>query len=342
VEQRIMPALNLPAGSAAPLPARASVSDEAGMTDRRRWTSFLTWAFVLAEMAGRDAFLPSAAHAGDDDAGRSAHALGDTAPIVNNLPNVGISIASDGPETVNYQHASLANFPAATAVSGDLAEAKVVPVAAVLAHGEGSAGGGADFHTGSVALAEGGDGTGVHLGLGEPGLAAFSHTGETLDVGINLSANGLVGDLGEDLGHLPIVGGHLDGGGMTGTTVGGALPVLEPLVSIVGGGNNTHHAQGSSTPVGLPGQLNFASDASPGSSDDLTTQGGYTNYGITLHLDVPGVTQSSDIGVHGEVLGSSGLDHLLMDHLPGSDLHIASDALHFDQALLRTASDILV
>ena len=72
-----MPAASLlspGAVSANRAPPRASVSDESGLVDRRRWTSFLTWAFVLSEMAGRDGWLPNAAHAGEEDLGRSCHA----------------------------------------------------------------------------------------------------------------------------------------------------------------------------------------------------------------------------------------------------------------------------
>ena len=56
-----MPAASLlspGAASANRASPRASVSDESGLADRRRWTSFLTWAFVLSEMAGRDGWLP--------------------------------------------------------------------------------------------------------------------------------------------------------------------------------------------------------------------------------------------------------------------------------------------
>ena len=56
-----MPAASLlqpGAASANRAPPRASVSDESGLVDRRRWTSFLTWAFVLSEMAGRDGTGP--------------------------------------------------------------------------------------------------------------------------------------------------------------------------------------------------------------------------------------------------------------------------------------------
>jgi hypothetical protein len=35
------------------------------------------------------------------------------------------------------------------------------------------------------------------------------------------------------------------------------------------------------------------------------------------------------------------LDIHVADDLPGSGLHVGSDALHLDQAILRTAADVL-
>ena len=125
-----MPAASLlqpGAVSANRAPPRASVSDESGLVDRRRWTSFLTWAFVLSEMAGRDGWLPTAAHAGEEDLGRSGHAGSDTAPIVNNLPTISVSTATEGPEPITYQHAATMPAYAPTGLSSELAEAKITP-----------------------------------------------------------------------------------------------------------------------------------------------------------------------------------------------------------------------
>ena len=82
-------------------------ADAIGATDKRRWLSFLTWAFVLAEMASRDAFLPNAAHAMEDDAGRTPHTPADGAPIANNLPDVNISTATESPDSLPTAKAAL-------------------------------------------------------------------------------------------------------------------------------------------------------------------------------------------------------------------------------------------
>ena len=133
-----MPAASLlqpGAASANRAPPRASVSDESGMVDRRRWTSFLTWAFVLSEMAGRDGWLPTAAHAGEEDLGRSGHAGSDTAPIANSLPTISVSTATEGPEPITYQHAATMPAYAPTGLSSELADAKAAPADETAASG---------------------------------------------------------------------------------------------------------------------------------------------------------------------------------------------------------------
>jgi len=341
-----MPAtLNLPTDAGAnESPPRASVREDAGLVDRRRWTSFLTWAFVLAEMAGRDGFLPTAAHAGDDDAGLSTHGSGDTAPIVNNLPNISVSTATDGPDAVNYQHASLANLPAATGLSSELAEAKIAPAADMLAQGTGAGGG--SGHVGGAPVGEAAnDAVGVNVGLGAPDLAALSHLGAPLDLGLHLdlhlsnTAHGLLGGLADDLGNLPLGGGLLEEvvSNLASTTGSG----LEPVVSLVGVHGDNGGAHGSD--VASPGQFSFGDYPTPASGDELATQsGGYTNYGIALNLGASDIAHgSAEAMVHADALGVTVLDSMPTDHLPGGDLNVPSDALHLDQSLLRTASDIL-
>ena len=85
------------------------VRDTSDLGDRRRWASFLTWAFVLAEMAGRDGILPASAHAGDEALGRTDHASSATAPIANNLPNISVSTATEAPE---FDHLPACTDPA--------------------------------------------------------------------------------------------------------------------------------------------------------------------------------------------------------------------------------------
>ena len=332
-----MPAtLNLPTGAGANgSPQRASEREDADLVDRRRWTSFLTWAFVLAETAGRDGFLPTAAHASYDDAGLSSNGSGHTAPIVNNLPNISVSTATEGPDAVNYQHASLADLPAATGLSSELAEAKIAPGADTLGQG----GGGAGALVGSAAT----DSAGQHVALGTPGLVASSHSGVPVDLGLHLDlAHGLLGGGADSLGNL-LVGELIEAvGSNLASTAGSLLSGLEPVVSLIGinGDNQGAH----SSDVASPGQLSFDDSSSPASSQHelATPSGGYTHYGIALNLGASDIAHgSTEATVHADLLGVNVLDSLPTAHLPGGDLNGPSDALHLDQALLRTASDIL-
>jgi hypothetical protein len=334
-----MPAASLlrPAAvSATRAPPRASVSDESGLVDRRRWTSFLTWAFVLSEMAGRDGWLPTAAHAGEEDLGRSGHAGSDTAPIVNNLPTISVSTATEGPESITYQHAATMPAYAPSGLSSELAEAKITPAVESTASGH-AAGGGGGGHAGDAATDA--DATGAHVSLGDAPFLAFGQDGSPLDLGLHFdlgdTVHGLFGVV-DGLGDLPLVGDLIDnvGSGVASTT-GNLLSTLEPVVSLVGGNGD---AFGSGTAA--PGQLSFG-DGGGTTAHELATPGGYTTYGIALNL---GAGDAGSASASGEVdagpLAGSVLDSFA-DHLSGSHLDASSDALHLDQSVLRTASDIL-
>ena len=187
-----------------------SVREEAALVYRRRWTSFLTWAFVLAEMAGRGGLLPTSAHAGDETLGRADHASGATAPIANNLPNVGVSTATEAPEPITYQHAPTLPAYAPTPLSSELGEAKIAPIADGFAHG-GSAAGGGDFggqlmSTGDASLTSAGS---------DGAFVAFNASGEPIDLGLSLDMNnaaqGLQGGISDVLSSLPVDGGFACG-----------------------------------------------------------------------------------------------------------------------------------
>ena len=247
-----------------------TVREAEGLVDRRRWTSFLTWAFVLAEMSGRDGFLAPAAHAGDQDGTPSPHGSGDATPVVNSLPNIGVSTAADGPDAINYQHASLANLPAPAGLSSELAEAKTAPGADVLSQ-SGVGGGGAGHNGGSASVSEVATDASGHIDLGAPGLAAL--TGDMFGLGLHI-------DLGNTVHVL------LDGPSHLTSTTGNLLSTLGPVVSLVG--SELDPSGANAADVGSPGQLSFADDLSFAVSDELATpNGGYTDYGMALNLGVP-------------------------------------------------------
>lgn len=305
--------------------------------DRRRWTSFLTWAFVLAEMAARDGLLPTSAHSGDEALDHADHASGDTAPIANNLPNISVSTAAEAPEPITYQHAPTMPAYAPTPLSSELGEAKTVPFADALAHNEGGAGGG----SGSAGELRA-DHASLASATSEQLFVAFNPAGEALDLGMTLDLSdtlqNLLGRVSDGLDGLPLVGGLLDGVVDTlATTTGDLLSTLTPATSLRGVEDGHDDAAGAG--IGSPGHISSASGAPSDSPALMNESGGYTNYGISLNIGSSDSGSASDAAVDG-ALAASGLDSTAFDHLPGVD-HSSSDALHLDQTVLRTASDIL-
>ena len=330
-------ALNLPMNieSASKISPRAQVSDESGMLDRRRWTSFLTWAFVLSEMAGRDGLLPTAAHAAEEDLGRLSHGGSDTAPIVNNLPNISVSTATEGPEPITYQHAATLPAYAPTGLSSELAEAKIAPTGEPISSGHASGGGGGGGNAATDA-----DATGAHLTLGDGQFLAFSQDGAPLDLGLQLdlsdTVHGLLGGVAGGLGNLPLVGELLDNvGSSVVSTAGNLLSMLEPVVSLIGVDGD---AVGSGT-TAAPGQLSFGDGGGAAAHELGTPGGGYSTYGVALNLGAGDAASTSASGDDAGAL-SSALDNF-GDHLSGGHFDSSSDALHLDQSVLRAASDIL-
>jgi hypothetical protein len=315
--------LSVPTGR----PADRASHDTQEFGDRRRWTTFLTWAFVLAEMAGRDGLLPTSAHAGDEGLGRADHASGDAAPIANTLPNISVSTATESPEPITYQHAPTMPSYVPTPLSSELGEAKTVPVSDELAHDAGAAGGGASGHA-DVAPA-----------AGAALFVAFSPAGESLDLGLSTdlgyTVENLLGRAADGLGGLPVVGGLLEDVGDTlAATTGNLLSTLSPVTSLLGLGGG--HDDG--TGIGSPGQISFAFGTPSEPTALMTEAGGYTGYGISLNLGSQDSHSGGDAGIEGTAtLG--GLD--AFDHLSGMDHSSSSDVLHLDQAVLRTASDLL-
>ena len=334
-------ALNLPMNieSASKISPRAQVSDESGMLDRRRWTSFLTWAFILSEMAAREGLLPTAAHAGEEDVGRTSQTGSDAAPIINNLPNIDVSTATEGPEAITDQQAPTLPSSASTQLSSELGEAKFAPGADV-PQGQGAGGGGGAGYHADAGPGEGAvDATGTHLLLGEGQLFAIANDGQPLDLGLHFhlsdAVQGLLGGVAETLDGLPLVGSALgEVGGTLASTTGNPL-------SLVGISGDDADSPSYSNDVGMPGQLNFSdSEASAQPHELAAPNGGYTTYGIALNLGSADTPVSGAAAVHADALGPSVLGNLI-DHLPNSHLDSSSDALHLDQAVLRTATDIL-
>lgn len=323
------------------------------LADKRRWTSFLTWAFVLAEMAGRDGFLPTAAHAGEDEAGRAPHAADDASAAANGLPNINVATAGEPPEPVIYQQAAAGPpLPGATVVPSELAHPASDPTDT--GHGGAMGSGGGGGGGGSVDVAAAGDhvdstsdaAIAAHLPFGGQFLAIDQY-GEPLDLGLHLdlgqldlgqTVGGLIGGVAHGLVSVPVAGVMLDSVGHTAESV---ISSLVPTVSVdgpAGGSSNAAGSHGSSFGLVDPSRLDFVSGPSNLASDLTTVDGRHTDFGIALNIGT-GDAAHTQFGI-GTTFDSTLLDTLLGDHLPG-DLSNVSDALNHDQSLLRTAVDAL-
>jgi hypothetical protein len=324
------------------------VAEAIGATDKRRWLSFLTWAFVLAEMASRDAFLPNSAHAMDDDTGRTHPGPGDGAPIANHLPDVSISTSGESPDSNPTHKAALMAEYAPTTIASELAAVKAIPVEdhgaqPIVSHGGGGGGGVSSHADGDASTAHGDDVS------GEPLSASIGHDGLPLDLGLNLTVgdiqidaghvlDGLLDSVGDTLGNLPLVGGLLHSVENISSDVAPSL--LGPVVSLVGLGSYSGDQHSHSSDTGLPGQLHFAETGNSHAATDLSTPtGSYTSYGIAISTGNSFSTMTVEGGLH-DAGDASVLDAYLPDHLVGTD-HGASETLAFDQAALRTAPDAL-
>ena len=317
---------------------RPDALPDRSFVEKRRWASFLTWAFVLGEMAGRDGFLPTSAHAAEADATHDGHSGSGSTPIANALPNIDVTTQSESPEPITYQHAAPMPAYSADTTASALTDAKEIPTAELGAQLHLGAGGGGGGGSGGASSAEAG--TSDAVGHDQVGLTLGDGM-QSLDIGLHLNAgdalHDLLGLVPNTLGGLPIVGDTIEviGGTLT-STVDGVLSTLQPLVSLVGVGDDNHGSFGHN--LGLPGQLLFstASDTSL-PSEFVSPHGGYTTYGMSLSLgtdnsDASSADTSANPDAHGIMID------LQLSHA-GDDAH--SDALHLDQTVLKTAADIL-
>lgn len=328
---------------------RSKGSESSPSDDKRRWLSFLTWAFVLAEMVGRDAFLPGSAQAGEAETGHGDHHPPGTAPIGNTLPNIDdVSSAAESPAPIAYQQA--APMPAYTsdATASELSSAKMIPAADVGGemHASSLGGGGADLLSGSS------DATGSLLHgetpsiLDQPIVAGIGHDGSLIDLGLHLdpgdAAQNLIASVADTLGDLPLLDDTLDGlGSALARTTDSLLSTLEPVVSLVIPGNdNSGQFSGD---LGLPGQLVFSPAGNGSGPDELAyPQGSYTSYGITLSIgDATDGSAADATYTQADTTAATAIDIHFADDLPGAGSHVGSDALHLDQTILRTAADVL-
>jgi hypothetical protein len=329
-----------------PTAARGDIGEASQLSDRRRnLASFLTWAFFLAEAAGRDVFLPSAAHAAEDDPRSTSHGSGDGSSIVSALPNADLLPTPDVPGSMEKPQAAPMPHITATDFASTLAEAKYGLADDSSTQGtHGGGGGGSGFM-----VAENASSNAIPA---DPHHLAFDIDQPDLGTSNLLHLNGQALQLGAagvnvDLGLVSNISDILDSAGHElGTTADALLdaarPALSPAASIiglVGDGISSAHAAPA---VGSSGQLHFARGSSP-PPDDLMSDSAHTDFGITLHLGpAEPSTHSADASAQANAGDFALLDATPFDSHTGNGLsdHL-SDALDVDQALLRLAGDTL-
>ncbi len=256
----------------------ALVADSKGTERRRGHISFLTWAFVLAEVFGRDGVASSLAHAAEPDDPTPAHANDAVAPSASDIsdrPMTGIGDDDEPATTVSpgYAHtipAGGANFPSVDL----LARVDEGPTSfrdTVASSGGSTAGGNshanvsADPHPSTESAAD------------YAGHAAEPNA--LLQIGVE--PDGLVHGLVETLGDLPLVGGLL------GNTVQGVASSVDGLVGgLVGGLLSPAHAGGAdSALLASTGSMAFDTHGDIAhAAHETHTASGFTDYGIALEL----------------------------------------------------------
>lgn len=256
--------------------ALPDVAESKGAERRRGQLSFLTWAFVLAEVFGRDGVIVSSAHAAKPGDPTPAHAKDAAAPPASDVSDRPMTGIGDGDEPATslspgYETtipAGGANFPSVDLLArideGPTSFRNTVV-------GNSHANLSADPHPSS-----------------EPAADHADHAAEPnafLQIGV--APDGLLHGLVETVGDLPLVGGLL------GNTVQGVLSTVDGLVGgLVSGLLFPAHADGAdSAPLASSGTMAFDAhgDTFPAALE-IQTASGFTDYGIALGLPDDGLS----------------------------------------------------
>lgn len=265
------------------------VVEPKGFERRRGLVSFLTWAFVLSEMFGRDGVGPSSACASNGDEADATQAREDSAPQTTDVlaratsppDEAGPQMAQD---TSSSTSATMPVLPAASYAPLETLFDNADSVGAVLADpaSSGTAHGGGESKT----PAEDGSSTDNHpSAFPEQGAAGGSENWETPSLlQLSVSSDGLIYDglfqsVGQIIDAVPIVGQ------VVGSTVEALTSTVDNVLGSVGGLLVLGAADGALASGGWieidTGMLRPAFDA-------IQTAQGFTDYGIALELDASG------------------------------------------------------
>ncbi|HRN87280.1 hypothetical protein [Hyphomicrobium sp.] len=255
--------------------ARARGGAEAkGLERRRGLISFLTWAFVLSEMFGRDGLGPSSARASEDDepSGRdgSSETAQQPADVADRSPT---SLGETGDPSATPSSLAPSIVPVTTGLnaSGDRLSQDMANAGrdALVATPNAGPGGGA------VALpaSSGVDNSPPSSDPAAPEMVATASPQPDASslVQLSISPEGIFSSVAEIVDAVPLVGGVLSA--TVETVLGGVSELLHrgPEGALASGGLIVIEAGA--------GSQHFAS---------LHSSDGYTDYGIALELDLSG------------------------------------------------------
>lgn len=300
---------------------RSHVAEARGLERRRGLISFLTWAFFLADLFGRDGVMPASAHASAHDETTPAHGTSDVAPIANDLadrPMTGLGDQSE-PTTVSPGYTLHLQAPGGDAAPLDIRDLG----------GEGASAARTATHhpiDGGSAVA-----TVISSAATDATHPAGTETAEPPSLlHATIAPDGLLDGVAHTLGELPLVGSLL------GDTVHMVTSSVESLVGGLGGllSPRGTDAAGDAA-IASGGSIAFEPASSTASPYELETPHGFTDYGIALELGLPGNSVLNTAPSLETDVGTFSPDHDTVH------LAISTDHSPANEAGQRASSDVL-
>ena len=313
-----------------------AVVEAKGLERRRGLLSFLTWAFVLTELFGRDSLGPSSARASDADETTRAD---DRAEVAGQPTDIADRPSASSAPGDSSEHAPTLVSPGATLVlpasaSGDASRDLSSdgperidngPIDAVHATASGG---------GSVAVPGSSDADGATAGSDPSAAPELVAAGApSLDAApflqLSVSPNGLVHGVSEIVEAVPLVGDVLSAAADT------VVSAVGTILDGVGGLLGRSDPDG---PLASGGSIEIQGDTASLPFAPLHTADGFTDYGIALELDLSGGLASPLPSVEGASLADVIKQSSDLFPTPAS---IAGEPGLSDDAGHRSASDVL-
>lgn len=253
---------------------RSYVAEAKGLERRRGLISFLTWAFFLADMIGRDGVTPASAHVSAPDETTPEHGTSDVAPVANDLadrPMTGLGDQGEPTATVSPGYTFHLPAPGGDAAPLDVRDPGGDGTSAASTATQHPVDGG-----GAVA-------TGIATAATDAPHQAGSDAAEPASLfHATIAPDGLLHGVADALGELPLVGSLL------GDTVHTVASSVESLVGGLGGLLATRGPDAPADPaLASGGSIAFEPASSTAQAHELETPHGFTDYGIALELGLP-------------------------------------------------------